>query len=53
MIVRVMAEAASVAPGKAFCDDETAMTETRKGELQTTSQNFLELEVAGPDGCPL
>merc|ERR1719420_2902502 len=34
MIDRLMAEAAAEASEKAFCDEETAKTETKKGELQ-------------------
>jgi len=34
MIDRLLAEAAAEADEKAFCDEETAKTETKKGELQ-------------------
>jgi len=34
MIDRLLAEAAAEASEKAFCDEETAKTETKKGELQ-------------------
>jgi len=34
MVDRLMAEAAAEASEKAFCDEETAKTETKKGELQ-------------------